>query len=317
MACHGGVKQQGGISFLFETDVYNPGESGAFPIVKGKPNESEMYRRIIHEDAELRMPLDADPLNEEEVTLIKKWISEGAEWEEHWAFVPLEEPELIGLENPWIVNEIDEFVLTKLTAKNWSPSPEASEDDLLRRVYLDVIGLPPSLEEYQRYKDSNQADKYEKLVDELLESIHFGERWSSMWLDLARYADSQGFQKDKLRKTMWMYRDWVIKAFNEDMPFDQFTIEQLAGDLLPNQNDQQLLATAFHRNTMTNYEGGTDDEEYRVQAVLDRTNSTMEIWQGLTFSCVQCHKNVSRQTWDVNCQGIMRKPWMPDKHTEG
>ncbi len=291
MSCHGGVKQQGGLSFLFEEHIYIPGTSGAYPIVKGRPKDSEVFLRITHENPELRMPLDAEPLTNKEVDLFEQWIAEGAKWERHWAFVSIENPAIPEVEDSWIGNEVDPFVFAKLRENNLAPSPEASEDDLLRRVYFDVIGLPPTLEEYNAYKDDDRENKYEQLIDHLLSSPHFGERWSSMWLDLARYADSQGFQKDKLRKTMWMYRDWVIKAFNDDMPFDQFTVEQLAGDLLPNATDQQLLATAFHRNTMTNDEGGTDDEEYRVQAVLDRTNTTMEIWQGLTFSCVQCHSH--------------------------
>ena len=291
MTCHGGVRQQGGLSFLFEEDLYRNADSGKPAVVKGDPNNSTLYKRIIHEDPELLMPLEGDPLNSEEVSLIKQWIKQGASWEKHWSFVPPNDIEIPTIEDEWATTNLDKLVMDRLQSTNLSPAPEASTSILLRRVYLDLIGLTPTLNELDKYLDDSEADRYEKVVDQLLESKHFGEKWASMWLDLARYADSQGFQKDKLRPTMWMYRDWVIKAFNDDMPFDQFTIEQLAGDLLGKPTDQQLLATAFHRNTMTNDEGGTDDEEYRVQAVLDRTNTTMEIWQGMTFSCVQCHSH--------------------------
>lgn len=290
MSCHGGVKQQGNISFLFEKDYFQPGASGKPPIIKGKPRQSLLYQRITHENPELRMPLDAEPLTVKQQQILYKWIQQGAEWEEHWAFIPPQTAQLTA-DNNWSQQPIDRFVYQTMEDYHLTPSPEASEEILLRRIYLDLIGIPPTLEAVDRYLSDPSPNKYEQEVEILLKSVHYGEKWSSFWLDLARYADSQGFQKDKLRTTMWMYRDWVIKALNDDMPFDQFTIEQLAGDLIPNNTDQQLLATAFHRNTMTNDEGGTDDEEYRVQAVLDRTNTTMEIWQGITFSCVQCHSH--------------------------
>ena len=167
----------------------------------------------------------------------------------------------------------------------------AEKSTLIRRLSLDLIGLPPTIEETNQFISDNDPNAYTKLVDRLLDSKHFGERWAAVWLDLARYADSKGYQKDRLRKDIWRYRDWVIDAFNKDMPFDQFTIEQLAGDLLPNATDDQILSTAFHRNTMTNDEGGTDDEEFRVAAVIDRLNTSFEIWQGTTIGCVQCHSH--------------------------
>ncbi|MFP4094541.1 MAG: DUF1553 domain-containing protein [Cyclobacteriaceae bacterium] len=302
ISCHGGVKKNGGFSLLFEDEAHAPTESGHPAILPGKASESEMIRRILHDDPEERMPPESEPLSEEEVDVLTRWINEGAEFEVHWAYVkpePVSPPELTksfeagfssAEEKPSAGNEIDRFVLAKLQEKGLNPSPEADRATLLRRLSLDLTGLPPTPEEISKFIHDQSPAAYEKQVNRLLASPHFGEKWASMWLDLARYADSKGYQKDHHRN-IWKYRDWVIKAFNEDMPFDQFTIEQLAGDLLPNPTDDQLLATAFHRNTMNNDEGGTDNEEFRVAAVLDRVNTTMEVWQGTTFACVQCHSH--------------------------
>jgi len=220
---------------------------------------------------------------------LQRWIKEGAHWDDHWAYRPLQ----LELQNQQEFGQqhtgIDYFVVNNLNNSELGMNDQAEPAALVRRVSLDLTGLPPTTELAQRYLQNPTAEAYEALVDSLLASPHFGERWASMWLDLARYADSQGYQKDNLRPTMWMYRDWVIDAFNQDMPFDQFTIEQLAGDLIPEATENQLLATAFHRNTMSNDEGGTDDEEFRVMAVLDRANTTFEVWQATTLSCVQCH----------------------------
>ena len=188
----------------------------------------------------------------------------------------------------WAKNDIDYFVLDKLDKEKLSPSPEADKSTLIRRVYLDVIGLPPTPEEATGFISDSSPEAYEKVVDRLLASPQFGEKWASWWLDMARYADTKGYEKDGSR-TIWRYRDWVIKAFNKDMPFDQFTTEQLAGDLLENPTDDQLIATAFHRNTMNNDEGGTTDEEFRVAALIDRVGTTWEVWQSTTMGCVQCH----------------------------
>ncbi len=290
MKCHGGVRQQGGLSFLFRQMALDTLTSGEFAIVPGSIKKSAMIERIMEQDPELRMPPEGPPLTTEEISILTSWIKQGANWDDHWAYVvpdsAISPPEI---QDHRAKNGIDRFVLEKLTNENLNLSEEADKATLLRRVSLDLIGLPPSKFIANKYLNSSSALAYESLVDELLASDHFGERWASFWLDLARYADSQGYQKDNLRPTMWMYRDWVIDAFNQDMPFDKFTIEQLAGDLLSNPSDNQILATAFHRNTMSNDEGGTDDEEFRVAAVIDRVNTTFEVWQGTTFGCVQCH----------------------------
>jgi len=288
LSCHGGIKQSGNFSLLFEEDVYQPTESGKPPIVPGNRQKSELFNRIVHHDPEYRMPQDADPLTEEQVELIGKWIDQGAEWETHWAFVAPEMPEIPKVAADWVVNPIDAFVLEKMKQHGLEPQQQAAKEILVRRLSLDLTGLPPSPEEVEQFLNDQSPNAYENLVDRLLASEHYGERWASLWLDLARYADSKGYEKDTPR-TIWRFRDWVIEAFNQDMPFDQFTVEQLAGDLMRNPTKDQLIATAFHRNSMTNTEGGTEDEEFRVAAVVDRVNTTFEVWQSLTMACVQCH----------------------------
>lgn len=290
MSCHGGVRQKGGLSFLFRQSALDTINSGNFAIVPGSPNKSAVIERINEQDPELRMPPEGAGLNPDEIAILTRWIKQGAEWDDHWAYVSpdpeIEPPDVKGWQD---LDGIDRFVSDKLAQDSLELSNQADPFTLLRRVSLDLIGLPPPAHLAEQYMASSTPDGYEQLVDGLLASDHYGERWASFWLDLARYADSQGYQKDNLRPTMWMYRDWVIDAFNKDMPFDRFTIEQLAGDLLTEPSDNQILATAFHRNTMNNDEGGTDDEEFRVAAVLDRVSTTFEVWQGTTLSCVQCH----------------------------
>lgn len=292
ISCHGGVKQSGGFSLLFEEEAKAVTESGKLAIIPGDSKSSEMIRRLTHSDTTMRMPLDKAPLSEEEIRLIADWIDQGAKWEEHWAYIPpdtsIVPPATVFSE--LAENEIDHFVFKKLEEIGLEPSPKAEKELLLRRLSLDLTGLPPTLEDYEDFISDDDAGAYERVVDRLLQSPAFGERWASMWLDLARYADSKGYEKD-LHRDIWKYRDWVIDAFNQDMPFDQFTIEQLAGDLLPNPSVSQLIATAFHRNTMANDEGGTDDEEFRVAAVLERVGTTFEVWQGTTMACVQCHSH--------------------------
>ncbi len=290
LACHGGVKKMGDFSLLFEEEAYSETESGKPAIVPGNHRRSELFLRIIHEDPQLRMPHEADPLTEKEIELVAKWIDQGAEWEEHWAYTPPAPVAIPKVDSDWGNNDVDPFVYKKLQENGLEPEAEADRNTLLRRVSLDLTGLPPSPELTTSYENDESGLAYEKAVDQLLASKHFGERWAAMWLDLARYADSKGYEKDGHRD-IWRYRDWAIEAFNRDLPFDQFTIEQLAGDLLPNPNPDQLIATAFHRNTMTNTEGGTEDEEFRVAAVIDRINTTFEVWQGTTLSCVQCHSH--------------------------
>jgi len=285
--CHGGIRRQGGLSLLFRHEAIQAGESGRKAIVPFKADESEVLHRVTHADSAHRMPKDDLPLSSEDIKTLHTWIEQGAPWEDHWAYVAPERPQLPKVSDPeWIREPMDYFVLARLDALGLSPQQQADCPVLIRRVTLDLTGLPPTPTDVNKACDDH--GQYDIYVDSILSLPTYGERWASMWLDLARYADSKGYEKDTGR-TIWRYRDWVIKAFNDDMPFDQFTIEQLAGDLLDNPTESQLIATAFHRNTMTNTEGGTDDEEFRVAAVIDRVNTTWEVWQGTSFACVQCH----------------------------
>lgn len=265
--------------------------SGLAAIVSGSPDESELIRRILSDDAAEMMPPPAanKTLSAEKQDVLRRWIAEGAHYAPHWAFVPPVEPALpqVQLAN-WPRNPIDSFVLARLEAEQLKPSPEADRYTLARRVYLDLIGLPPTLEEADAFVFDSSPDAYEKLVDRLLASPHYGERWARLWLDLARYADTNGYEKDRPR-SIWPYRDWVINALNADLPFDQFTVEQLAGDMLPGATLQQRVATGFHRNTMLNEEGGIDPLEFRFHAMVDRVATTGTVWLGLTTGCAQCH----------------------------
>ncbi len=292
-ACHGGVKEAGNISLIFRDKALAEGKSGEIAIVPGHPEKSEIMRRITSKDPDEIMPKPkhGPPLHEKEIATIEQWIKEGAKWEELWSFMPTQEQPLPGVQQKdWPKQSLDTWVLANIEKQQLKPSPEASKAEWLRRVSLDLIGLPPTPEEWAAFRDDATPEAYEKVVDRLLASQHYGERWAVMWLDMARYSDTQGFEKDNPR-TIWPYRDWVIRAFNQDMPYDQFTIKQLAGDLLENPAPDDLIATAFHRNTMSNTEGGTDDEEYRIAAVMDRVSTTWTAWQATTFSCVQCHSH--------------------------
>ncbi|MFM2297147.1 MAG: hypothetical protein RL117_854 [Verrucomicrobiota bacterium] len=292
-SCHGGVKEAGNISLIYRERALGEGKSGERAIVPGKPDESELMRRIVSKDPDEVMPKPkhGPPLVEKEVALIRQWISEGAEWEELWSFMPIQAPVPPQVQkSDWVKSPLDAWVLANLEKRQWQPSPEAGKAEWLRRVSLDLIGLPPTPEEWSEFQNDSRPEAYEKVVDRLLASPHFGERWAVMWLDLARYSDTMGFEKDPARE-IWPYRDWVIRAFNRDLPFDQFTLKQLAGDLLSNPEPDDWIATGFHRNTMNNTEGGTDDEEYRIAAVMDRINTTWTTWQATTFGCVQCHSH--------------------------
>ena len=300
ISCHGGVKQNGGFSVLFREEALDTTESGKYAIFPGHPEKSEMIRRINLTDPEQRMPYKEEPLSKEEIRILTKWIEQGAKWGDHWAYLPPKTeaiPEMNQLlsgigtgSEAWAQNGIDYFILQKLKAKDLKPSPEADRATLIRRVYLDITGLPPTPEQARRFIEDKSDDAYAKVVDALLASPRFGEKWASWWLDLARYADTKGYEADPSR-IIWRYRDYVIRSFNEDKPFDQFTIEQLAGDMLPDPTDEQLIATAFHRNTMNNDEGGTDDEEFRVAAIIDRVSTTWQVFQSTTMNCVQCHSH--------------------------
>lgn len=291
ISCHGGVKRNAEFSLLFRHEALDTTESGKVAIVPGDPGNSELIRRLTLTDPEERMPYKEEPLTQQEIDILTQWIKEGAEWGDHWAYQPpkpVEVPREEFASETWPRSDIDYFVLKKLEEENLRPAKPADKTTLIRRVYMDIIGLPPTAEQANAFLKDESPQAYEKVVDELLASGHFGEKWAPWWLDMARYSDTKGYEKDGGR-TIWRYRDWVIKAFNNDMPFDQFTIEQLAGDLLPDPTDDQYIATAFHRNTMNNDEGGTDDEEFRVASLIDRVNTTYEIWQSTTMGCVQCH----------------------------
>ena len=290
ISCHGGVKRKAGFSLLFESEALANTESGKPAIIPGKPDQSELIRRITLNDPEERMPYKHEPLSSKEIDILRKWIKQGATWGEHWAYIPVKKVELPASESAWIKNGIDRFIFQKVEKEKITPAAEADKATLLRRVSLDITGLLPSPEIAQRFMQSSQPGAYEQLVDSLLKSSAYGERWTAMWLDLARYADTKGYERDDSR-TIWRYRDWLIEAFNEDKPYNQFLTEQLAGDLLPNATDEQFIATAFHRNTMTNDEGGTDNEEFRTAAVIDRVNTTWESLMGTSFACVQCHSH--------------------------
>ncbi len=299
--CHGPDAQEGGLRLHQRAAATAGGDSGQKAIVPGNPKASRLLAVIDGSDVDLQMPPEGEALSAEQIDRITRWITAGAPWpaeadvatEEstHWAWQPPQRAALPVVESStWPRHPIDFFVVARLEAEGLTPSPEADRYTLARRVYLDLVGLPPSAEQVARFVSDRRADAYERFVDEALADPGFGERWARVWLDLARYADSKGYGSDPLR-TIWRYRDWVIQAFNRNLPFDQFTIEQLAGDLLPQPTTDQLLATAFHRNTMANDEGGTDDEEFRVAAVKDRIETTMQVWMGLSFGCAKCHSH--------------------------
>jgi hypothetical protein len=267
------------------------GQSGTAALVPGKPDDSELVRRIFSTDeAEIMPPpVTKNPLSEAQKQVLKRWIAAGAEYKPHWAFVPPRQALLPKVKQAnWPQNAIDYFVLAHLEAAGLRPSPRADRYTLVRRLYLDLIGLPPTPEEADAFVHDCSPRAYEELVDQLLASPHYGERWARRWLDLARYADTNGYEKDRPR-SIWPYRDWVIQALNKDMPFNQFTVEQLAGDLLPHATLEQRIATGFHRNTMLNEEGGIDPLEFRFHAMTDRVSTTATVWLGLTLGCAQCH----------------------------
>ena len=261
-------------------------------IVPGDPESSELFFRVSEEDELVRMPPKGagKALGPAEVDLLRRWIEQGADYAEHWAFVaPRDRPLPEVGRAAWPRNVIDRWVLARMDEAGLEPSPEADRFTLLRRLSLDLRGLPPGPDEVEAFARDESPDAYEQAVDRFLADRAFGERWARVWLDLARYADSAGYGSDPLRPDMYRYRDWVIGALNANIPYDRFTVEQIAGDLLPEPTTDQRLATAFHRNAMTNTEGGTDDEEFRVAAIKDRGDTTAQVWMGLTMGCAKCH----------------------------
>jgi hypothetical protein len=292
VACHGGVRQKNGVSFIFREDALGTGKSGRRTIVPGDPDRSEFMARLTSTDPEARMPYHGPPLPAQQIALLRRWIKEGAKWEDYWAFVPPVSRPLPQVKRAdWVRQPMDRFILARLEKEGLEPAPEADKAALLRRVSLDLTGLPPTPEEEAAYLADSSPGAYEKQVDRLLASPRYGERWASMWLDLARYADTKGYEADFDRPGVWPYRDWVIDAFNRNLPYDQFVIKQLAGDLLPNPTFEDQIATSFHRQTPNNDEGGTDDEEFRMVAVMDRVATTWSVLNGLTMNCVQCHSH--------------------------
>jgi hypothetical protein len=302
-ACHAGNHREGGLRLDVRAAALAGGDSGQKAIVPSDPKASRLLGAISGTDPDLRMPPEGkgEPPSAEAIELIARWISQGASWPaeadaareraDHWAWHPPGKAALPAVRNAtWPRHPLDYFVLAALEAKQLSPAFDADRHTLVRRVYLDLVGLPPTLAEVEAFASDTRSDAYERMVDRALAHPGYGERWARVWLDLARYADSKGYGSDPLR-SIWRYRDWVIEAFNRNLPYDQFTIEQLAGDLLPRPKADQILATAFHRNTMANDEGGTDDEEFRVAAVKDRIETTMQVWMGLTMGCAKCHSH--------------------------
>ncbi|RDC62762.1 DUF1553 domain-containing protein [Adhaeribacter pallidiroseus] len=289
ISCHGGVKESAGFSLFSRADALRKTKSGKPAIIPGNADASELLKRLLSHDEEERMPYHAAPLSSPEIVKIKKWVNQGASWADHWAYIKPRKPNLPAATN-WSNHPVDRFIQARWQADTLQPAAPADKPTLLRRLSLDLIGLPPTLPEMQAFLADKSPRAYEKQVDRLLASPHFGERWAAMWLDLARYSDTKGYEKDEYRQ-IWRYRDYVIRSFNQDKPFSQFTTEQLAGDLLPNPTEEQIIATAYHRNTANNDEGGTDDEEFRTTAILDRVSNTWEVWQGTTMGCVQCHSH--------------------------
>jgi hypothetical protein len=292
-ACHGPDKarRKAGLRLDTPEGAVAPSKSGERAVVAGDLDQSELFQRITAEDDAQRMPPknSGKTLEPAEIERLRSWIEQGGRYTRHWSLVPPTRPKLPSVrDRSWCANPIDSFILARLETEGLRPSAEGDRAVLIRRLYLDLTGLPPALDEVDRFLAERGPDAYERVVDRILADPAYGEHWGRMWLDLARYADSAGYADDPLR-TIWAYRDYVVRSFNANTPFDQFTIEQLAGDLLPNPTLEQLIATAFHRNTLTNNEGGTDDEEFRNIAVVDRVNTTMAVWLGATMACAQCH----------------------------
>ncbi len=275
-------------------DALRPRRHGS-PITPGQPDKSLLVARITAADDTERMPPTetGNRLTREQIDTLKRWIAQGAPYAEHWSFVPPQRPTVPAVRAPQsaVRNPIDAFILGRLAQADLTPNPPADPFVLLRRVSLDLRGLPPTPREVEEFARDCRPDAYERMVERFLDDPAFGERWARVWLDLARYADSAGFGSDPLRPNIYPYRDWVIDALNRNLPYDRFTVEQIAGDRLPDPTAEQRVATAFHRNTMTNTEGGTDREEFRVAAVKDRVDTTMQVWMGLTAGCAKCHSH--------------------------
>jgi cytochrome c553 len=299
--CHGSETREAGLRLDRRDAALAGGDSGAV-IVPGEPQESLLLELVRGDDPDRVMPPKDETLSAAQIKTLERWIAEGAVWPEgvdppeqpsgHWSYQPLRRTQSPQPVRAHLVrNPIDAFVQSRLAVEGFGPAAEADRVTLIKRLYYDLLGLPPTPEEVDAFVADARGDAYETLVERLLASPHFGERWGRHWLDKARYADSDGYEKDRPRDHAWKYRDWVIDAVNSDMPFDQFTIEQLAGDLEPDPSPGQLLATGFNRQTLTNTEGGVDPEEFRVEAVFDRVETLGAVWLGLTVGCARCHSH--------------------------
>jgi hypothetical protein len=305
--CHGASKARARLR-LHTPDLIRKGGTSGSVIAPGKSEDSLIVRRLLGLDFEDQMPLDRDPLPEAAIAQVRAWIDQGARFpaspahtaaadspgsdvQEHWSYVKPTRPAPPAVGDPrWVRNPIDNFILARLDREKLAPASEATKPALLRRVTLDLIGLPPTPGELDAFLADSSAEAYDKVVERLLASPHFGERWARPWLDLARYADTNGYEKDN-RRSIWKYRDWVIGALNRDMPFDRFTIEQIAGDMLPGATADQKIASGFHRNAMANEEGGVDPDESMYEVLIDRVNTTATTWLGTTLACAQCHNH--------------------------
>ena len=288
VACHGPDEKERKADLRLDT---REGATAEGIIVPGKPDEGEFLRRLSSKERSEVMPppKTGKKLTTQQIATLREWVRQGAKYSVHWAYAKPVRPPLPKVSDPfWVRNEIDDFILARLDAEGLKPSPEADRLTLARRVALDLTGLPPTVAEADEFVNDPSPVAYQRYVDRQLAKPVFGEHWARMWLDLARYADSTGYAEDNPR-TIWAFRDYVIRSFNANKPFDAFTVEQIAGDLLPNPTEEQLVATAFHRNTMTNNEGGTDREEFRTVAVVDRVNTTLAVWMGTSMACAQCH----------------------------
>jgi hypothetical protein len=294
-ACHGhdDQKRKADLRLDLRDSATRPAKGGAIAIVPGKLDRSELVRRITTSKDDDRMPPASSKkkLTSVQIETLKRWVAEGAVYEKHWAFVAPVRPMIPAVKDDrWARNAIDRFIEARLESEGLQPSPEADKVTLIRRLYLDLVGLPPTIEEVDAFLKDDSAGAYEKVVKHLLASPHYGERWGRHWLDAARYADTDGFEKDKLRQ-IWSYRDWVINAFNRDLPYDQFLIQQIAGDELPHATQDQIVATGFLRNAMLNEEGGVDPEQFRMDAMIDRMDCIGKSILGLTIQCAQCHSH--------------------------
>ncbi len=292
--CHGSKSQEGSLQLNARSAAFGVADSDEAIIVAGDPDTSLLIRRLVDPNDGDIMPVDGEPLSAKEISVLKRWIAAGADWPDqyaqakHWAYQPIVRPEVPDDAGDWETSPIDHFVLQRMKRRGLQPSERADRARLIRRVSLALVGIPPTPEEVRAFIEDTSDDAYEKVVDRLLNSQRYGERWAIPWLDLARYADSNGFQADQLRDN-WAYRDWVIRSFNDDLPFDQFVIDQIAGDLRPSATLDQKVATGFHRMTTCNVEAGVHPEANRTNQIVDRVNTTATVFMGTTMECAQCH----------------------------